>query len=259
MIVLKLGGSLLTYKGRKFSLRKKVLKRIASEVKAASQDLVIVHGGGSYGHPLAHEYRLNEGYIEKKQIKGIALTRFAMDRFNRAVVGAFIDAGLRAASLQTSAVASCEGGEIKNFNINVVRGFLALGVTPVLYGDVALDSEKGFCILSGDKIVVYLCKALDADRVVLAIDKDGVYDRDPGLHRGARLYREINRANYGEVLSKLSVAEGDVTGGIRGKLEELWSLAEEGKEALIVNGLVPGRLQKALLGEEVKGTRIRVD
>lgn len=259
MMVLKLGGSLLTHKQRRFSLRKKVLRRIASEVRDASRGLVMVHGGGSYGHPLAHEYGLNEGYREKKQLRGVALTRLAMDRLSRAVVEALIDAGVNAVSLQASAMASCEDGRIKTLDVNAVRGFLALGVTPVLYGDVVLDSKKGFCILSGDKIVTYLCRALGARRAVLAIDRDGVYDRDPGLHRDARLYRVINRDNYGEVISRLRAAEGDVTGGIREKLRELWSLAEDGKEAFIVNGLVPGRLRKALLGEEVKGTRIRVD
>lgn len=257
MIILKLGGSLLTYKNRKFSLRRRVLNRIASEIKAAAQSLVIVHGGGSYGHPVAYEYRLNEGYREKKQIMGVALTRYAMDEFNRAVVQAFLDAGLKAVSLQTSALAVCEKGEIKFFNAEVVKGFLALDIMPVLYGDVVLDSKTGFCILSGDKIVVYLSKALNADRVVLAVDKDGIYDRDPEKYEDAYLYREVTRENYREVLSRLSTTAGDVTGGVKGKLMELWSLAEEGRESIIINGLVPGRLEKALLGADVKGTRIK--
>lgn len=258
MIVLKLGGSLLTRKDRKFSFRKKVADRLASEIKSYTGELVLVHGGGSYGHPLAYEYSLNEGFKEEEQLRGVVLTRLAMEKLNGLVIKALIDSGVRVVPVQTSAVALCRGGDIESLNIAPVERFLDLGITPVLYGDVVPDSERGFCILSGDRIAVYLSRALGADRAVMAIDKDGVYRGDPSRAGDKSLLREINQHNYEDVLRTLGSPEGDVTGGIAGKLRELWRLAEDGTESLIVNGLVPERLRKALLGQEVIGTRIRV-
>ena len=126
MIILKLGGSLLTNKEKKFSINRRVLKRIASEIKACEENgkkLVVVHGGGAFGHPLAKEYELNRGYISKSQIKGIALTRKAMQDFNNLVVKEFIDQGINAIALQTSAIVTCENREIKSFNHEVVKDF----------------------------------------------------------------------------------------------------------------------------------------
>lgn len=255
MIVLKLGGSLLTHKDGRFSMREGVLQRVAAEIKAAREPLVVVHGGGSFGHPVAREYELHEGYKSPSQIRGVALTRRAMSEFNRVVVEALIDAGLNAISLQTSALALCDGGKLVSLDIRIVEGFLNLGLTPVLYGDVVLDAKQGFCILSGDRIVSHLSRRLKPSRIILAIDKDGVFDRDPG-HRGATLVKEVNEDNYKMVLASLRNPRVDVTGGLRGKLLELLMLAKDGRESLIVNGLVPGRLSKALLGEGVEGTRI---
>jgi len=78
MIILKLGGSLLTDKRRKFSFRFEVMKRVAQEIKESGARLVVVHGGGSFGHPLAVEYKLAEGIVSEEQLRGVALTRAAM-------------------------------------------------------------------------------------------------------------------------------------------------------------------------------------
>ncbi len=258
MIVLKLGGSLITLKHKKFSFRRKVMERLAAEIGDYKGKLIIIHGGGSFGHPLAYEYGLNNGYEDERQIDGVVLTRLAMERLNDKVVSALLDSGIKAVSLQTSALAFCRGGEIERLTLEPVKRFLDIGITPVLYGDVVLDSAKGFCILSGDRIAVHLSRTLMADRAIMAIDKDGIFDRDPNITKGTKLLAEVNQHNYQEVLRSLGSVHGDVTGGITGKLRELWLLAEDGIESIIVNGLVPGRLQKALLGQEVKGTRIRV-
>ena len=62
MMILKLGGSLLTDKRKERSLREEDLKRIGKEIAEGAQaikgGLVIVHGGGSFGHPLASKYDL---------------------------------------------------------------------------------------------------------------------------------------------------------------------------------------------------------
>jgi len=48
----------------------------------------------------------------------------------------------------------------------------------------------------------------------------------------------------------------DVTGGMLGKISELAAAIEQGAEAIIVNGLKPNNVYRALKGEEVVGTRI---
>ncbi|WP_456474015.1 isopentenyl phosphate kinase [Candidatus Pyrohabitans sp.] len=247
MIILKLGGSLLTDKRKKFSFRSEVARRVAQEIEESRAKLVIVHGGGSFGHPLAVEYGLTEGIKGEEAVRGVALTRQAMVRFNLLMVEALIEAGVNAVGIQTSAIAECSDARVKHLNLRPVKRFLELGLTPVLYGDVVLDEVRGVCILSGDQLVVKLAQELKPERIVLASDVDGIFDRSPS-QPGARLIPEVNPENFAAVLN--AVASGrDATGGMRGKLIELIDLARLGYESVIINALAAGRLKKALLGE----------
>lgn len=260
MIVLKLGGSLLTSKEESFSLRREVLRRVAWEIRegiANGKNLIIVQGGGSFGHPLASEYSLHEGLKNTRQIEGLVLTRLAMQTFNQALVASLVEAGLPAIGFETASLFTTSEGKIENYRKEAVEGFLGLGTVPVLYGDVVYDRARGFSILSGDRIIARLAKDFSPDRVILATDVDGIFTADPRLGGKAELVEEVNPGNFPEVLSSIGTGEGDVTGGMAGKLEELFSLAKGGHSSLIVNALVEGRLKKALLGQKVRGTRVR--
>jgi isopentenyl phosphate kinase len=256
VIILKLGGSLITDKEKKFSVRRDVLNRVAAEIREGrTEELIIVHGGGSFGHPVAAKYKLQEGLKDREQVKGITLTRRAMGELNLHVVEALTNNGIPAVALQPSASIVCRKGRIRRINLEVIKGFLDLRAVPVLYGDVVLDEEQGFCILSGDQIVSYLAEALRAERVILATDVNGVYDKDPRKFGDAKLIAEISRENV-NALENLESIKGDVTGGIKGKLLELVALAEKGIESIIINALKEGRLKKALLRKEVTCTRV---
>ncbi|HEQ78020.1 MAG TPA: isopentenyl phosphate kinase family protein [Euryarchaeota archaeon] len=258
MIIVKLGGSLLTSKNNEFSLRRDVLRRVARELKEGIDgSAIIVHGGGSFGHPLAEKYSLHEGFKSRNQIEGFVLTRLAMQSFNSEVVASLVEVGLPAISLATSSIFITENKYINSYSRNIVEGFLRLGTFPVLYGDVVLDRAMGFCILSGDRIISKLTQEFKPDRIILATDVDGIFTASPKLSSNAELIEEINPENYREILSLLTPEKGDVTGGMLGKLEELVSMANLGYESIIVNALSEGRLKKVLLGEKVKGSVIR--
>jgi isopentenyl phosphate kinase len=256
MIILKLGGGLLTDKEEEFSIREDVLKRVAGEIKDGTrEEIIIIHGGGSFGHPLAKKYGLQEGFKDEGQLEGVAKTRAAMEEFNRAVVGALVEAGLDAVGFQPSACIACRDKRIDRFDTTALEGFLKLGVTPVLYGDVVVDEILGFCILSGDQIIAHLADLISPGRIILGVDVDGAFTSDPKKGEG-RLVEEINPENITGLLENLGALETDVTGGMRGKIMELAALAQKGYGSQIVNASVPGRLKKALLGEQVIGTRV---
>jgi isopentenyl phosphate kinase len=121
-------------------------------------------------------------------------------------------------------------------------------LVPVLYGDVVVDRSLGVCILSGDQIVTYLARNLGAERVVLATNVDGVLDPE------GRIIEKISSENAQSILGFTDEIEGDVTGGMKGKVAELLELSESRVSALVVNALKHGRVKNALLGKTVKGT-----
>src|SRR5881628_1073517 len=77
MLLVKLGGSVLTDKTRLRTARRAAIRRLASELAAVRQSLVVVHGAGSFGHILAHRHKLNQGGVSVT--KRIAASRVQQD------------------------------------------------------------------------------------------------------------------------------------------------------------------------------------
>jgi isopentenyl phosphate kinase len=248
MIILKLGGSVVTDKSRPFTVRSGLIKRLAREIKESGKRVVLVHGGGSFGHPLASEYELQDGLTEGRQIFGVAKTRLAMDELNNQIIDIFVEAGVSAVSVQTSTVFKCKNKRIEKANLEPVEDFLKIGLTPVLYGDVVLDRAQGVCILSGDQIVAYLTRKFKPEKVILATDVDGVLD-----NKGV-VIEVINSKNASSCIRDIATTEGDVTGGMKGKVEELVELTKSGVSALVINAAVEDRVKNALLGKRTIGT-----
>jgi isopentenyl phosphate kinase len=257
-LIVKLGGSVITDKRRRFAVNRSTLKRLASELAAVEGPLVVVHGGGSFGHPMASKYKIDEGYKSGQQLMGLSLTHRAMERLNAHVIEALQKAGLPAIAVQPSACAVVSDGRIQSMELTPVKKLLELGLVPVLYGDAVPDLSRGMCILSGDQLIAYLARELGAGRVILGVNVDGVYAGDPKVDRNAELVPEITPANWPEVAESIGSAGGeDVTGGMANKVRELLALAERGVEAEIVNATKSGTIKRAILGERGLGTRVK--
>lgn len=258
MIILKLGGSLLTDKKKKFSIRTGLLERVAREISlGAREQIIIVHGGGSFGHPVASQYKIHLGFMDDSQLKGVAETRKSMQKLNLMVMEALIAGNLNVVAVQPSANFIMENNRIATGNTEILKGFLHLKMIPVLFGDVVLDRNKGFGILSGDQIISWLSQEFHSHKIILATDVDGVFDGDPKKDKDSRIISEISLENYKSVLENLGGQKGDVTGGIKGKVIELIELANKGHSSIIINAMVEDRLKKVLLGEAVIGTKIQ--
>ncbi|MBR5954574.1 MAG: hypothetical protein IK021_04055 [Methanobrevibacter sp.] len=110
MIILKIGGSILTNKDSSESeVDVKSLKRIAFEIMSSldksSKELIIVHGAGSFGHPPAKKYKIGEKFDKAEYpLKRIGLceTQNAVKRLNMHVCEAFIQEGLPVVAIPAS-------------------------------------------------------------------------------------------------------------------------------------------------------------
>ncbi len=258
LTVLKLGGSVITNKNKPATAKIKTIERLADEIsRARISSLVLVHGGGSFGHPVAKQYNLAAGYGDQSQVTGFSETHRAMTKLNSVVMEALISHGINAVVVQPSSFIVTKSGRIKSMELNPIKRMLDMKLVPVLYGDVVLDSDKGFAILSGDQIAVSLAKNFGAQRIIMGGDVDGVYTADPKTNSSARLVKRITLKELKTQKHEIEEAKStDVTGGMLGKIRELVPAIEENIQALIVNATKPLRIYKALSREEVKCTII---
>ena len=257
LTILKLGGSVVTEKGALLTPNMPAIRRLAREVSDAGvSPLILVHGGGGFGHPLAERYGIKDGFREPQQLIGFSKTHEAMVSLNRFVVEALVEEGVPAFGMPPSSFTVTRGGRVASIHDKPLRMALSLGLVPVLYGDVTLDLERGFTVLSGDQIAASLAVRFGAKRIIMGVDVDGLYTEDPKINPSARLIRHLTLKGLEEVWGGIRGSSStDVTGGMMGKILELIPPIKHGAKALIVNALKPGNVYSALKGELV-GTEI---
>ena len=72
LILMKLGGSVVTEKGKPFTERLDVIHRLVKEIHEAREEgefkLIVGHGGGSYPHVPASNFKTHEGVIRAKAL-----------------------------------------------------------------------------------------------------------------------------------------------------------------------------------------------
>lgn len=258
LIILKLGGSVITIKDKPFTPNKKAIIRLAEEIARSDvKSLIIVHGGGSFGHPVAKQYEMNSGYRDPSQIIGFSKTHQAMTTLNRLIINSLIDQNIPAVEIQPSSCTITKSGRIQVMEQRPLTRLLRMGFVPVLYGDVVPDSDTGFAILSGDQLVSTLAIRLNADRIIIGADVDGICTADPKIDSSAKLVRHISLSELKKLRPKIGKAKvTDVTGGMLGKIIELIPAIEQEIPAIIVNAAKPNNVYKALKGEKVVGTVI---
>jgi len=253
VILVKLGGSVITDKSRLRTFRRSTTQRLARELAGKREAMVLVHGAGSFGHIEAKKHRLHQGMRSNAQLKSVASVQRDVRELNLKVIETLIDCGIRAVSVPPAASASFENGQVRAFSKQVFGRFLDLGLAPVTFGDVVPDAAMGFSICSGDLMMMALARAFKPRLAVFCADVDGVYDRDPKRTRGAELLPVLDR-QMARGLRQTIAVNADVTGGMHGKLERMLAIARHCEKCMIVNGNVPGRLEGALAGRRVPST-----
>ena len=249
MQVLKLGGSVLTKKDGYMELDQKnidsLAKMLGSVWKSGTRNFILIHGAGSFGHPLVLKYGLDNGIRTDEQKAGMALTHAACTCLSQALIDALVKNDVPAVTVPPISIGKLSNKRISKFDSSVVSSLLSSGFLPVLHGDMMLDEKLGGAVCSGDQLVSYFGK--DAERVVLGTNVDGII-------ADGKVVPKITKQNLSEILKHVKGSESaDVTGGMRGKLEELLRM---GRPAYIANALHPERIEKLLRGEKALCTLV---
>ena len=257
-IILKIGGSVITDKNGELAARTEAINRLAEEIQKANvKNLVMVHGGGSFGHPTAQKYDIKEGLKEDAQKAGFAETHHVMTVLNGLVMDSLVWHNVPALSVTPSSCIVTEKGRIKFFEDTILKMMLKMGFMPVLYGDATLDETLGFTVLSGDQLAANLARKFDATKIVIGVDTDGLYDADPKVTKNPKFYAHLTLSELEKIMEKLGGSTAtDVTGGMLSKIAELVPAIDEGIPVTIVNAAKPNRVYKALIGEKVESTVI---
>jgi isopentenyl phosphate kinase len=221
-----------------------VVSALSEEIASSDEKVVVVHGGGSFGHVVAKEQGISSNPGEAPA-RGVALVRGAMYDLDRLVCKTMMEFKLNPYPFSPyDAVGAAGKGPLSRW----VKGLLKMGLTPVTFGDV-VPAPSGFKVLSGDVIMYELARALEPERCVFALDVDGVYEENSRV-----IIPELTPSK----IRKMKVQVGDdASGGMKLKLEVAARIASRGTQVSFVSGYRRNEFSKALRGLDFYGTVVR--
>jgi isopentenyl phosphate kinase len=255
MFIIKFGGSVITDKAKECCFKQEIVDRLASELKHANKEIILIHGAGSFGHILAKKYKLNDGFRQKKQVEGFALTQAMVQRLNNLVLASLHNHNLPAVSIPPHAVLSLSNHKLSKVDYSIFQKYLDLGFLPVSYGDVSLDKKLGFSICSGDLLVQLLAAEFKPEKVIFVFDEDGLYSVNPKDDKNAIFIEQSAVKDLDKLTIQLN-AHADVTQGMKGKLYTIKQIARVGVDTVLLNGNIHNRLYDTLKGKKVRHTII---
>jgi isopentenyl phosphate kinase len=260
IILLKLGGSLITDKARPETPRLEVIVRLAGEIARAARDLpcrlIVGHGSGSFGHVAARQSGIAAGLHSAEQLPGVSRTQERAAALHRLVIAALVEAGALPFSIAPSSCVVSEAGRPAAFAAEPLLLALDRGLLPVLYGDVVTDRAWGISICSTERLFEILAHTLSEQgrtvrRALWLGETDGLYDAE------GQTVPRISIGDLDRAAEAIGAPSGtDVTGGMLHRVETALALARLGIPSRLANGLVPGLLERALRGEDVPGTEV---
>lgn len=246
LIILKLGGSLITHKDRPLSPNiggVRLVGRTVAKILRRHSDvkLILIHGGGSFGHYYASKFHASTD-ARNISCEGIARISEAMIHLHSLVLKEMVGEGVRCRTISVSEILQGSDGIVSEYAARKMSALLSIGCVPITFGDIVTNS-RGSSIISGDKIALTLARKMDVKRAIFAMDVDGIYS---------------NSQMRGEVIPELKTQSGiswkerrfDVTGGVQSKIKIGFELAKLGTDVFFVNGSKRRRLESALIGEQ---------
>jgi isopentenyl phosphate kinase len=132
--------------------------------------------------------------------------------------------------------------------VREIKKIAESGLVPVTFGDALWYGNKKSYILSGDRIMSILAKALRPRLSIFTLNVDGLYSD----LRTKKLVYEMkdNRVSIQEI-------QMDVTGGMKRKVQEATKISRMGLKVFFVNGNKPERIVNAIQKNKFEGTLFR--
>ena len=245
MILIKLGGSIITNKEKPLSARRKTIDNILNQIKRIREPMILVHGGGSYGHYWSVKYDMHTKPA-KYDMRGVSIVKNSMIDLNKIILNSAVKNRINAYCLPPTDFMN-GNKPIKN-KILTKNEIAKSGLTPITYGDALWFGKKKSYILSGDVIMSMIGKILKPRLSIFVLDVDGVYYNT----KSKKLIRDFKKEK--PIISKNKI---DVTGGMTRKITEATNMSKSGLKVFFVNGNKPKRILDAVSGKKFEGTIFR--
>jgi isopentenyl phosphate kinase len=261
LIIIKLGGSIITFKDQPLTPNYEAIDKIANFIKELKKiyKIIIVHGGGSFGHYWSLKYDMHTKPFAYSD-EGVERVRESMIKLNSIIVEKFISTNLKPFSIHASTFVfnnSVCSEQILDM-MNMIKNN---DIIPLTYGDVVHTSHGNFSILSGDTLMKVLSINLNPRFSIFTTNVDGIYDDPINGKLISNILQNKNKSlltNNHDTKIEYSKMLFDVTGGMKRKISESMNIVNKGIPVYLINGFYPERIMDIINGNDFIGTSIKL-
>ena len=261
LLIIKLGGSVITFKERPLSPNYQAIDKIANIIKELKKTfkIIIVHGGGSFGHYWSVKYDMHTMPFAYSD-EGVAKVRESMIKLNSIIVEKLIALDIKPFSIQASSFVF-NNLPYDDRILDIADMIKDNGLTPITYGDVIYTSNGNFSILSGDSLMKIMSKVLKPKLSIFTTNVDGIYDNITNGNLVPEILLDKSASPLtNNIDNKIQFSElmFDVTGGMKRKISESIDIVNLGIPVYLINGFYPERILDVINGNDFIGTSIKL-
>src|SRR6478736_7576647 len=209
LVLIKLGGSVVTHKERAMTLNKRAIDRIIKSLLNVKIPIILIHGGGSFGHYWSIKYGMHSK-PERYSSEGIAVVHESMISLNQFIIKTMLKLKMNPYPIPPYSLIL--GKKPFSKKIFELAHMTEDKIVPVTYGDIVYRTRHKYSILSGDELMTLISSVLRPKKIIFVLNVDGIFDNLDNR-------KLIGRYDSGNAV-KFAMVKADVTGGMKRKVRE---------------------------------------
>ncbi len=259
---IKFGGCLLTDKAAYKKVDRNKIVELGQELSALiargvvkTDRTVIIFGGGSYGNMVPKRYNLVPR-THSTNTKDLSRMSLSQVELATEVIDAWRECGVPLQYFHfPSLLLNISSDDVYKYRLNTVPISLSLtaGLMPVLMGDLIVGGDGSTSIVSSDVVPILLSNSLALARNIYVTNVPGVMTPLDGVQK---TIPRLHKSSLGAMEHAWYSAVGDLTGGMKLKVDCSLELSRRGITTEIIDGTVKGSLEALLVQNDVLGTTV---
>jgi glutamate 5-kinase len=247
-IVIKVGTTTITKDSPTAS--KDMMDSIAEQVKELKDQgkevLIVTSGAIGIGLKVMG-VKPNPNDIPIRQAASSVGQSILMQKWNES----FRKQGITVAQILLTMDIYSDRDSVLNLN-NTIDALLKHNVVPIFNENDAVSiKEIGAVFGDNDTLSAMLASRVDADLLIIMSDVDGLYDKNPNIHKDAKFISVVE-----EITPEIKEMAGDPvsgmgTGGMKTKIRAAEICKDAGCRMIIVSSVIDSAISKAVGGEDV--------
>lgn len=245
--VIKVGTSTLTYENGKINYRRiESLCKVLADLQNSGEDIMLVSSGAIGVGMGKTGLSVRPSEMKKKQALaaiGQCELMFMYDKL-------FGEYNHSVAQILLTADAVETQSKRQNIN-NTIDELLNMGIIPIINENdtVAIDELEGNNIGDNDMLSAIVSHIINADRLVILTDIDGLYDSNPHKNPKAKKLEVVESITRSVMDMAAGTGSNRGTGGMITKLQAADYATKRGIEVYVINGENPKDIYSVFEGK----------